>query len=73
MPNKKQQTKIGLPLHLFMLFVNEYAGIRYYGEVTYMKKVPRKEIKFPMSRNNGDEEYYAFRIKEWKTLPNPML
>ena len=26
-----------------------------------------------MSRNNGDEEYYAFRIKEWKTLPTPIV
>ena len=50
----------------------EYAGIRYYGEVTYMKKVKRKDIDFPMSRNNGDEWYYAFRIKEWKTLPTPI-
>ena len=38
-----------------------------------MKKVRRREIDFPMSRNNGDEEYYAFRIKEWKTLPTPIV
>ena len=67
-----------LPIHYVALYQSrnrfkEYAGIRYYGEVTYMKKVPRKEIKFPMSRNNGDEEYYAFRIKEWKTLPTPIV
>ena len=37
-----------------------------------MKKVKRKDIDFPMSRNNGDEWYYAFRIKEWKTLPTPI-
>lgn len=66
-----------LPIHYIALYQSknrfkEYAGIRYYGEVTYMKKVPRREIDFPMSRNNGDEQYYAFRIKEWKTLPTPI-
>lgn len=66
-----------LPIHHIALYQSknrfkEYAGIRYYGEVTYMKKVKRKDIDFPMSRNNGDELYYAFRIKEWKTLPTPI-
>ena len=66
-----------LPIHYIALYQSknrfkEYAGIRYYGEVTYMKKVKRKDIDFPMSRNNGDEWYYAFRIKEWKTLPAPI-
>lgn len=66
-----------LPIHYVALYQSrnrfkEYAGIRYYGEVTYMKKVKRKDIDFPMSRNNGDEWYYAFRIKEWKTLPTPI-
>ena len=67
-----------LPIHYVALYqsknrFNEYAGIRYYGEVIYMKKVKRKEIDFPMTRNNGDELYYAFRIKEWKTLPSPIV
>ena len=66
-----------LPIHYIALYQSknrfkEYAGIRYYGEVTYMKKVKRKDIDFPMSRNNGDEWYYAFRIKEWKTLSTPI-
>ena len=66
-----------LPIHYIALYQSknrfkEYAGIRYYGEVTYMKKVKRKDIDYPMSRNNGDEWYYAFRIKEWKTLPTPI-
>jgi len=66
-----------LPIHYVALYQSrnrfkEYAGIRYYGEVTYMKKVKRKDIDFPMSRNNGDEWYYAFRIKEWKTLSSPI-
>ena len=50
----------------------EYAGIRYYGEVAYTKQVKRKDIDFPMTRNNGEELYYAFRIKEWKVLPTPI-
>ena len=67
-----------LPIHHVALYqsknrFNEYAGIRYYGEVIYMKKVKRKEIDFPMTRNNGDELYYAFRIKEWKALPSPIV
>lgn len=67
-----------LPIHYIALYQSknrfkEYAGIRYYGEVTYMKKVKRKDIDFPMSRNNGDELYYAFRIKEWKTLSTPIV
>lgn len=66
-----------LPIRYIALYQSknrfkEYAGIRYYGEVTYMQKVKRKDIDFPMSRNNGDELYYAFRIKEWKTLSTPI-
>ena len=66
-----------LPIHYVALYQSknrfkEYAGIRYYGEVTYMKKVKRKDIDFPMSRNNGEELYYAFRIKDWTTLPTPI-
>ena len=45
------------------------AGIQYYGEVSQMKRVQRKDIKFPTRRNNGEDWYYAFRIKEWKKLP----
>ena len=66
-----------LPIHYIALYQSknrfkEYAGIRYYGEVAYMQKVRRKDIHFPMSRNNGEELYYAFRIKEWKALPTPI-
>lgn len=63
-----------LPIHHIALYQSrnifkEQAGIRYHGEVTYMKRVKRKDIQFPMQRDNGEEWYYAFRIKEWKTLP----
>ena len=67
-----------LPIRYIALYQSknrfrEYAGVRYYGEVTYMQKVKRKDIDFPMSRNNGDEMYYAFRIKAWKALPAPIV
>ena len=42
--------------------------IEYYGEITCVKHLPRREIKFPMRRNNGDEMYYAFAVSEWKNL-----
>lgn len=48
------------------------AGIRYYGEVSYQRPVLRKDIHFPLSRNNPDELYYAFRVESWRTLPSPI-
>lgn len=48
------------------------AGIRYYGRVSCHKSVLRKQIDFPLSRNNPDELYYAFRVESWRTLPSPM-
>ena len=48
------------------------AGIRYYGRVSCRKPVLRKQIDFPLSRNNPDELYYAFRVESWRTLPSPM-
>lgn len=63
-----------LPIHYIALyqstnlFGNE-AGIQYYGEVIEAKRLKRKEIKFPTRRNNGEELYYAFLVKEWIKLP----
>lgn len=48
------------------------AGIRYYGRVSCRKPVLRKQIDFPLSRNNPDELYYAFRVETWRTLPAPI-
>lgn len=67
-----------LPIHYIALYQSrnrfkEYAGIRYYGEVTYMKQVRRREIDLPMNRNNGDELYYVFGIKEWKVRSSPIV
>ena len=53
------------------MFKND-AGIRYYGEVLTTSKVKRKDIPVTMKRNNGDEDYYAFRVREWKSLPTPI-
>lgn len=50
----------------------EDAGIRYYGRVSRRKPVLRKQIDFPLSRNNPEELYYAFRVEGWQTLPSPM-
>ena len=48
------------------------AGIRYYGEVLTTTRVKRKQIPVPMSGNSGDEPYYVFRVREWKTLNTPI-
>ncbi len=48
------------------------AGIQHYGLVVETKLVKRKDIKIPLRHNNGEEMYYAFRIKEWKKLSLPI-
>ena len=63
-----------LPIHYIALYQSTkmfggQAGIRYYGEVIEAKRLKRSEIHFPSRRNNGDELYYAFLVKEWKMLP----
>lgn len=45
---------------------HEAAGITYYGAVDKVEVVKRKDItEIP---KNSDENYYVFRIKEWKQL-----
>ena len=44
------------------------SGIRYFGEITQTKRLKRKDIHFPMRRKNGEEWYYAFRVKSWRLL-----
>lgn len=53
-------------------FFGNQAGISYYGETELCKKLQRKDISFPLQRNNGDELYYAFRVKKWNKLPVPI-
>ncbi len=63
-----------LPIHYIALYQStrmfgNQAGIRYYGEVIEAKRLKRSEIKFPSKRQNGDELYYAFMVKNWIELP----
>ncbi len=50
-----------------------FSGIRYVGEVESYKKVRRKNIAFPMSRDNPREEYYFFNVKTWELLENRII
>ncbi len=66
-----------LPIRTIALYQSaklfgEEAAIRYWGDVTECRRVKRKKIKFPMRRNNPDEWYYVFSIREWNTLPSPI-
>ncbi len=47
------------------------AGVRYFGEVKSSALVPRYKItEIP---KNSREMYYRFDVKEWKTLPAPIV
>lgn len=48
------------------------AGIRYYGEVTDCRIVPRRDIPFPVRRNNPEEPYYLFTVRRWHKLRRPI-
>lgn len=67
-----------LPIHYVALYqtINKFgaeAGIRYYGEVLRTALVRRESIKeVPVRRNNGQEMYYRFFIREWKELQKPI-
>lgn len=50
------------------IFKNE-SGIRYYGTVIRTQLCKRKDIPIPMTRNNANELYYRFDVKEWNELP----
>lgn len=50
----------------------EDGGIRCYGEVAGVEKVERRKIRFPVVRDNGEELYYCFYVKQWKTLADPI-
>ena len=68
-----------LPIHYVALYqtTNKFgteAGVRYYGEVLRTALVRRESIKeVPVRRNNGQELYYRFFIREWKELQKPIL
>ena len=77
-PQKEVEEK-DLPIHYVALYqtTNKFgaeAGVRYYGEVLRTALVRRESIKeVPVRRNNGQELYYRFFIREWKELPKPIL
>lgn len=48
----------------------EFSGVRYIGEVESYKRVRRRNIAFPMSRDNPREVYYFFQVKSWSQLKN---
>lgn len=52
--------------------LNRKAGIKRYGEVTETRVVKRADIPVPMSRNNPDETYYLFTVREWRYLEQPI-
>jgi len=48
------------------------AGIRYYGEVTDCRIVPRRDIPYPVRHNNPEEPYYLFSVRGWHRLRRPI-
>lgn len=68
-----------LPIHYVSLFqtpriFSNKAGIHYYGEVLRSALVKRKNIReVPLTRNNPEQLYYRFQIREWIPLPRPIL
>ena len=76
-PAKEVEEK-DFPIHYVALYqtINKFgteAGIRYYGEVLRTALVRRESIKeVPVRRNNGQELYYRFYIREWKELQKPI-
>lgn len=62
-----------LPIHYVALYqTNRMFGegqIRYYGEVIGIVLLKRADIReVPMTRNNGDEDYYKITVREWKDI-----
>lgn len=51
----------------------EAYGVTYYGRIKSMEARKRKDIHFPLTRDNGDQIYYQFRVETWQYLANPIL
>ena len=49
-----------------------HTGIRYFGEVTDVSLVKRRDVSVPLRRDNGDEDYWLFKIAEWDMLTMPI-
>ena len=48
----------------------EACGISHYGEVVSITKVKRRRIPVPIHASSPNDDYYLFKIREWKTLPS---
>jgi len=48
-------------------------GIEAFAKVKRTRLVKRKDIPFPMTRTNPDEDYYRFDLDRWKKLEDPVL
>ena len=64
-----------LPVHYVAIYqtralFGSEAQILYYGEVKSTRLVKQSDI--PNMKNEGEELYYRFNIKEWKTLNKPI-
>lgn len=65
-------TEDKLPIRYIALHeqgIGSEPGIRRYGEVMTAQKIKRSRIPVPMSRGNGNELYYYFKVHRWEELP----
>ena len=49
-----------------------HTGIRYFGEVTGVSLVKRRDVPVPLRRDNGDEDYWLFEMAGWDMLTMPI-
>lgn len=50
----------------------QYPGIHFFAKIKKTKKVKRKKIRFPMTRDNRDEDYFLFETEKWERLDYPI-
>lgn len=64
-----------LPIQFIALYQSKKMknpGIRYYGQVTKTQLCKRGDIPVKMHRNNKDELYYRFDLKQWEERGEPI-
>lgn len=75
---KKSVAEKRFPIHTIALyqpigaFGKERSGIWYYGEVVSYETLKRAMINEIPTKQNADEAYYKFTVKEWLQLPKPI-
>ena len=68
--------KENLPVKSIAIYEADETGnmsIRRIGNVKNAKLMKRKNIPIPISRNNGDEEYWFFELEGWEFLQKPVI